>query len=310
MLRSDHLDPQIQPIVDAANAAAADRPPIDEQTVEERRLAYDALSRLGRPGPDVDAIDDVDLDGVRARSYANKGSRGIFVYYHGGGWTIGDLDTHDPVCRQLAVASHATVLSVDYRLAPEHPFPAAVDDAWAALQWVDAHRNEFGASSAVVVGGDSAGGNLAAVSALYARDNGIELAGQALVYPGVDMADDSPSMRDNGEGYLLTAETMRWFGEQYQPDDDDWRASPLRASTLAGVAPALVITAGYDPLRDQGLAYAAALQQADVPVESHNYPAMPHVFFQLAAIVEAGQDAVDRVGAFVRQCCHGSDPTT
>lgn len=303
MLRSDRLDPQIQPIVDAANAAAADRPPLAEQTVDERRLAYDALSRLGRPGPELATVHDLDLDGVPARRYSNDDARGVLVYFHGGGWTIGDLETHDPVCRQLAVASGATVLSVDYRLGPEDPFPAAVDDAWTSLGWVEAHREEFGAETAIVVGGDSAGGNLAAVSALWARDNGVELAGQALVYPSVDMADASPSMTENGEGFLLSAESMGWFAQQYQPDDDDWRASPILAESLANVAPAVVITAGFDPLRDQGQAYAQALQQAGVATELHHYPAMPHVFFQLAAIVDAGQEAVDVVGRFVHERC-------
>lgn len=306
MLRADQLDPQIQPIVDAANEAASQRPPLEEQTVEERRLAYVALSRLGGPGPELDTVEALDLDGVAGRLYAVEEPQRIVIYYHGGGWTIGDLNTHDPVCRQLAAASGATVISVDYRLGPEHRFPAAVDDAWSALSWVDAHRGDFGADPTVVVAGDSAGGNLAAVSALWARDGGIELGGQVLIYPSVDIDDDSLSMSENGEGFLLTAESMRWFSEQYQPDSADWRASPLRASTLAGVAPALVITAGFDPLRDQGRAYANALSDAAVAVESVNYPAMPHVFFQLAALIDDGRDAIERVGAFVQECGSGT----
>lgn len=303
MLKSDELDPQIRPIVDAANAAAAERPPVEEQSVAERRLAYDGLSRLGGSGPDVSAVDDLDLDGVAARRYSVADPVGIFVYYHGGGWTLGDLDTHDPVCRQLAVASNATVISVGYRLGPEHLFPAAVEDSWTALRWAHSHRNDLGVSSRIAIGGDSAGGNLAAVGAVWARDNNVALAGQALVYPVVDTADDSPSMTENGEGYLLTSESMRWFIENYQPDHGDWRASPIKANSLKGVAPALVITAGFDPLRDQGLAYASALRDAGVQVETQHYPSMPHAFFQLAPIVEAGQDAIDRVGAFVKAVC-------
>lgn len=294
------LDPQIQPIVDAVNAAAADAPPLAEQTIADRREGYLALSALAGPGPDLDHITDSSVEGIPIRTYANKGANGIFVYIHGGGYTIGDLDSHDPVCRQLAVESGATVVAVDYRLAPEHPFPAGIEDSWTVLQWIDAHRSDFAATgdagaNKIVIGGDSAGGNFAAVLALMARDADLDLAAQLLVYPAVDAADASPSMTENGVGYVLTAETMEWFGDQYAADVTDWRASPLLATSHTDVAPALIITAEFDPLRDQGMAYADKLRDAGVSVEHTNYEGVVHVFFQLGPIVDAGARAVTQV---------------
>lgn len=294
------LDADIQPIVDAVTAASADAPPIDEQTVADRRAGYAALSALAGPGPEVASVIDGEIAGVPVRAYRNSGDVGVFVYIHGGGFTIGDLDTHDPVCRQLCAASGATVISIDYRLAPEHPFPAGIDDAWAVLQAIDADRDGYGDSTRIVVGGDSAGGTFAAALALLSRDAGIELAAQLLIYPAVDAEDDSPSMTENGTGYILTAETMRWFGDRYQPDPADLRASPVRAESHAGVAPALVITAQYDPLRDQGARYAQVLQAAGVDVTYTNYDGMVHAFFQLSPIVAKAKQAIDQVAAAAR----------
>lgn len=285
------LDPQIKPIVDAVNAAAADAPPIWEQTVQQRREGYQGLSALAGPGPELDHVSDSLVGNVPIRTYANDGATGVFVFIHGGGYTIGDIDTHDQPCRQLALESGATVISPHYRLAPEDPFPAGVDDCWAVLQWA---RSEYPGSK-IVVGGDSAGGNLSAVMAIMARDAGLELAAQLLVYPAVDGEDDSPSMTENGTGYILSSETMEWFGAQYAADHTDWRASPIRAESLAGVAPALVITAGFDPLRDQGAAYANALRDAEVDVTYTNYEGMVHAFFQLGPIVGAAAQAVTQV---------------
>lgn len=294
------VDPQIQGLLDFVNAAAVEAPPIWEQTVEERRAGYAALSSLAGSGPDLDSVTDIDLGGVRCRSYANQGASGCFLYIHGGGYTIGDLDTHDQVCRQLAVESATTLISVDYRLAPEHPFPAGVDDAWAVLQAVEADRSSYGADGGLVIGGDSAGANLSAVMALMARDEGITVDAQLLVYPAVDVEDDSPSMTENADGYILTAESMEWFGAQYRGDPADWRASPIRAESHAGVAPALIITAEFDPLRDQGARYAQALEAAGVDVTLTNYDAMVHVFFQLGPICDAGAAAVTQVAAAAR----------
>ncbi len=301
------LDPQIKPIVDAVEGAAANGPPPSSLTVEERRAGYTALAGFAGAGPALDEVTNRTIPGpdgeIPVRIYRNDGASGIFVFYHGGGYTIGDLDTHDEVCRQLALESRSTVMAVHYRLAPEHPFPAGIDDAWGAMQWADAHRAELGGSpdARMVVGGDSAGGNFAAVMALMARDAGLDLAAQLLIYPGVDAEDDSPSMTENANGFILRRETMDWFGQCYAADLDDWRASPLRAPSHAGVAPALVITAEFDPLRDQGKKYADALTAAGVEVTYTNYDGMVHVFFQLGPIVDAAAKAVTQVAAAARQ---------
>jgi acetyl esterase len=295
------LDPQIKPIVDFVESVVADGPPRSSQTIEERRAAYRALAAVAGAGPDLDEVVDSTIPGpagaIPVRIYRNHGARGIFVFFHGGGYTIGDLDTHDEVCRQLAVQSESTLMAVDYRLAPEHPFPAGVDDAWAAVQWADAHRAELGGSAdaKIVVGGDSAGGNFSAVVALMARDTGLELAAQLLVYPGVDLTDDSPSLTENASGYILDTETREWFYACYGAPPTDWRVSPLLAASHVGVAPALIITAEFDPLRDQGARYGAKLAADGVDVTLSLYEGMVHVFFQLGPLVDAGARAVTEV---------------
>jgi len=294
------LDPQLQALVDASNAAAAELPPIAEQSVADRRDGYAAMIPIFGAGPELDHVSDLEIAGVPCRRYGDNGAAGCFVYIHGGGYVIGDLDTHDEVCRQLASQAACTVISVDYRLAPEHPFPAGINDAWAVLKAIDADRASYGAQAGIVVGGDSAGGNFSAVLALMARDAGVDLAAQLLVYPAVDMNDESPSLAENGEGYLLTQESMEWFSEQYQPDPDDWRASPLFADSHNGVAPALIITAEFDPLRDQGAIYADKLRGAGVDVTLTNYPGMVHVFFQLGQICDGGATAVTQVADAAR----------
>ena len=300
------LDPQIKPLVDLVNAAAAEAPPIWDQTVENRRAEYHKLLEALPPGPDLAHVTDGAFPGpessIPIRVYRPADARGIIVFYHGGGWVIGDLDTHDEPCRQLAAQSGATVVSVDYRLGPEAKFPAAVVDSYAALEWVASHRNELSNDDAkIAVCGDSAGGNLSAVVCLMARDlGGPAIAGQLLVYPGVDMLADYPSLEANGEGYVLTRETMNWFRTQYLnelSDAEDWRASPLRAESLAGLPPALVVTAEYDPLRDEGAAYAEALRNAGVEVTHSHYDGMVHIFFQLGPVIDAGARAVAEVAA-------------
>lgn len=295
------LDPQVQPIVDLVEATAANGPARSDQTIEDRRAGYLLLTAAAGAGPELDEVTDLTVPGptreIPVRIYRNKGARGIFVHYHGGGFTIGDLETHDEVCRQLAKQSESTVMAVDYRLAPEHKFPAGIEDGWAALQWADEHRAELGGSpdSKVVVGGDSAGGNISAVVALMARDAGVDLAAQLLVYPGVEVFDDSPSMTENGSGYILDSETLDWFRDCCAPDPGDWRASPIRAESHAGVAPALVITAEFDPLRDQGANYVAKLEADGVEVNHSPYEGMVHVFFQLGPLVDASARAVTEV---------------
>ena len=295
------LDPQIQPLVDQMNAAAADAPSIWDQSIEERRQGYMALSSLVGPGPDLETVADIEIAGVPCRRYADASPRGCFVYIHGGGYTIGDLDTHDQVCRELARQSGTTVISVHYPLAPESPFPAGVEACWDVMQAIDGDRAQYGAEAGLVVGGDSAGGNFSAVMALKARDAGLNLAAQLLVYPAVEADDQSPSMEENGDGYILTKEGMEWFNAQYKQDAEDWRASPIRAASHAGVAPALIITAEFAPLRDQGAKYAEVLRAAAVDVTYTNYEGMVHVFFQLGPICEAGARAVSQVAAAARQ---------
>jgi len=296
------IDPQLQPLLDAVNSAG--RSSTEPATLQERRDGYLALSTIAGPGPDLDHVEDRSIDGpagpIPTRVYRNDGAVGIFVFFHGGGHTIGDLDSHDEPCRRLAADANCTLVSVGYRLAPEAPFPAAVDDAWAAVRWADANRTDLGGApdAKIVVGGDSAGGNLSAVVALMARDVGLDLAAQCLVYPGTRTDDASPSMTENGVGYLLDLETMDWFREQYAADPKDWRASPIYADSHAGVAPALVITAEYDPLRDQGADYARALEAAGVPVTYSNYDGMTHVFFQFGPIADGGARCVAQVSAF------------
>jgi acetyl esterase len=255
----------------------------------------------------VHAVEDRDADGVPVRIYRPSADPNlpIFVALHGGGWTIGSVEQYDGIARWLANASGAVVVSVDYRLAPEHPYPAPLDDCFTALKWAAAHASEIGGdASRIAIGGDSAGGNLAAVCALLARDaGGPQLALQALIYPVTDVDFGTASYVDNGEGYLLEAEQMRWFVESYtagKVDPADWHVSPLRATDLAGVAPAVVLTAEYDPLRDEGELYAERLRDAGVDVEYECFEGMIHSFFGLPAFDKA-HDAMDFVVTGLRR---------
>lgn len=223
------------------------------------------------------------------------------VFFHGGGWVIGDLDTHDVVCRQIANAARCAVFSVEYRLAPEAPFPAAVDDCVAATAYVMEQASALAVDARrVAVGGDSAGGNLATVVALVARDSGGPApCFQLLVYPATDQRSGHPSHERNAEGYLLTRQAMIYFRGHYLPrevDWLDWRASPLLASSLAGLPPAYVITAGYDPLVDEGRAYAERLVRDGVKTEYHDYPDMVHGFLLMGGVL-------DTANAAVADCC-------
>jgi acetyl esterase len=223
------------------------------------------------------------------------------LFFHGGGWTIGDLDTHDVVCRQLALGARCAVFSVDYRLAPEHPFPAAVEDCFSATRYVFSNAEKLNIDpKRIAVGGDSAGGNLAAVVALMARDHGgPALAYQLLIYPATDQRCEFPSHERNGAGYLLTKDGIRFFRSGYLPnakDHIDWRASPLLAASHANLPPALVLTAAYDPLLDEGRAYAERLAAAGVEVAYREYPDMVHGFVLFGGVVDAANAAV-------AECC-------
>src|SRR5579871_2409484 len=262
------------PLDPAVKALLEQMPALDGQpTVEEMRArtSGDQSLLLGTGDPSV-ATSDRTVPGpagdIPVRVYVpptGTAPRGLVVFFHGGGWVICGLDTHDAVCRDLSAGTGAVVLSVDYRLAPEHPFPAPVDDCWAALQWAHANAAAIGADpTRVAVAGDSAGGNLAAVMALMARDAGLALRLQLLVYPATDFTEERPSIRENGQGYMLTADSMKWFEAHYAPDATDWRASPMLAPDHRGVAPAMVLTCEFDPLRDEGNDYASKLAAAGV----------------------------------------------
>jgi acetyl esterase len=227
------------------------------------------------------------------------------VFFHGGGWVIGDLDTHDVACRKLADEGQLIVISVDYRRAPEHKFPAAVDDAITATAWVAGRATELGIdASRLLVGGDSAGGNLAAVVAISARDgNGPVIAGQVLIYPATDFAMTHPSHIDPETSILLTHSVIRWFADHYlngAADTSDWRASPARAATLIGLPPAYVLTAGADPLRDEGEEYARRLKEAGVAVTYRTFPGQFHGFFTMGKLLQQANVAASEIGAWLR----------
>ena len=228
------------------------------------------------------------------------------VFFHGGGFVLGDLESHDDLCRVLTNESGCRVVSVDYRLAPEHPFPAAVDDALAATKWVASNAAPLGIDpNRLAVGGDSAGGNLAAVVAQLARAGGPPLAFQLLIYPVTQLgAPDTVSMRENAKGYFLEKDGMDWFTRLYAPDKDhrhDPRLSPLRCKDLAALPPAYVVTAGFDPLRDEGRDYADALDKAGVPVTHVNYPGMVHGFFSMRGFIPKAREAIAAAAAALRE---------
>jgi acetyl esterase len=272
-----------------------------------------AKRRLLNPPPvdDVGSVNDRTIPGpageipVRVYTPLKSGAgRGVLVYFHGGGWVIGDLDSHDAVCRAVSNAAECVVVSVHYRLAPEHRYPAAADDAYAATVWVAEHAVELGVEpTQVAVGGDSAGGNLAAVVALMARDRGgPALAFQSLVYPVVDTGFETPSYTENGEGYSLGRADMGWFLDHYVEASARLEpyAAPLRAAHHRDLPPALVITAEYDPLRDEGEAYAARLQQAGVPVTVRRIPGMMHGFVSQLGVFHQSRAAIAEIGSALK----------
>ena len=229
----------------------------------------------------------------------------MLLYFHGGGWVIGNIESSDALCRILTNAAGCIVVSVDYRLAPEHPFPAAVDDAYHAAMWAAANAASFGGDPLrLAVGGDSAGGNLAAVVAQIARDRGKPaIRFQLLIYPVTDAACDTPSYSENADGYFLTRDAMQWFWNHYARSDADRNhpyASPLRASNLAGLPAALVITAEFDPLRDEGERYAERMRAAGTPVQLTRYDGMIHGFFAMGAMIDQGRTAIQQSAEAMR----------
>lgn len=291
------VHPQAQAILDMM--AQMMPQPMHTLSPEEARAM--ALPPPENPEP-VHEVTDRTIPGpggeIPVRVYRPSADSGLpaLVWYHGGGWVIGNLDGSDATCRSLANQAGCVVVSVDYRLAPEHRFPAAADDAYAAAQWVAEHGAEIGADGRrIAVGGDSAGGNLAAAVALMARDRGgPNIVQQSLIYPVTDHAYGTRSYSDNGDGYLLTKDMMVWFWDHYLGPDGDGanpHASPARASSLANLPPALVITAEFDPLRDEGEAFAKALEAAGVPVSAKRYDGMIHGFYGMAGMVDAATEA-------------------
>ncbi len=287
--------------------ASLNAPPIDRISPAEARQQYrEVRATLRPPAPPLSDVRDLVAGTVPVRLYRpGEGLLPAFIFFHGGGWVVGDLETHDVVCRQIAAQANIAVIAVDYRLAPEHRFPAAVDDAWGATLWVAAHAAELGIDTRhIAIGGDSAGGGLAAVVALMARDSRkLRLAQQVLIYPVMDLRAQSESYSTFAEGYFLTSAGIQWYIAQYAPTPDareDWRGSPLLAPWVHGVAPALIIAAELDPLVDEGAAYARRLQGARVAVEYHLVPGMIHGFLTMGGKIDAAQRAVSVIADRLR----------
>ena len=299
------LDQQLKDMLDFIEAAGY--PPIHESTPEDGRRAMRAMSvDLVKPEDvvPVGSVEQLRVPGGAgerdARLYRpeGEGPRDTLVYLHGGGFVVGDLDTHDQTCRRLCRDVDVAVLAIDYRLAPEDPFPASLEDALTATEWAAAHLPDLGGSDRLAIAGDSAGGNLAAVIAQHLGD---VLAAQLLIYPATDALGDYPSRVENADGYFLTAAMMDWFGAHYIPADTDLEAELTRIAPLHGdvsdVAPALVVTAEFDPLRDEGEAYAEVLRAAGVRVEQVRYDGLIHGFCDMVSLSTAAADAVTDVNA-------------
>ena len=305
------LDPQAQAMLDLAERS--DRPLLETLDPPAARVQYGEMvaAVCGEPPTGVLARDGT-IPGpggdIPTRLYRPRDLEGplpVLVYFHGGGFVIGDRDTHDIPCRQLSLGAACLVISVDYRLAPEHPFPAAVDDAWAATRWVVDRATELGGDPArVAVGGDSSGGNLAAIVChLAKRPGGPQLAYQLLIYPGTDLTGSMPSHATLGDGYRLTTRLIDWFIDHYLPQGGDRRqltASPLFADDFTDLPSALVLTAGYDPLKDEGRAYADRLRGAGVDVDLVEYEGMIHGFITMGGFVDATGEALDVCGEALR----------
>ena len=306
------LDPQTQALLKAIVDNGI--PPVHTLTPAQARDFYLKRRALTQPeGVAVGEIRELRIDGpagdLPARLYkpetASAKPLPVLMYFHGGGFVIGNIETHDSLCRQLCQEAGCVVVSVDYRLAPEHVFPAAADDCIAATRWVHAQAAKLGIDPAkIAVGGDSAGGQLAAVVALALRDDPtIDLAFQLLIYPVTDGFMQSPSIQSNGEGYMLTKDSLAFYYNHYFPDEaarSDWRGSPLLATDHSGLPPALVLTAGFDPLRDEGRSYADALSKAGVPTHYVCFERQIHGFLPMGKVISEANLAVSTCAAALR----------
>lgn len=316
------LHPQTQALLDLM--AQRGVPPTHTLAPAEARALYRERRSYTQPAaPAVALLRELKADGphgaIALRLYRPLGSDAaaalpVLVYFHGGGWTIGDLDTHDTLCRELANGAGCAVVAVDYRMGPEHRFPAAVDDSIAATRWVHAHAGALALDpTRLAVGGDSAGGTLAATCAIHARDIGLALRHQVLITPGTTAFADTPSHRRFAQGYLLDADGIEWFFDQYiaHADRRDWRFAPLEADDLDGVAPASVLLAECDPLVDEGIAYADRLRATGVPVDLELTRGVTHDFIKLGRVLPEAAAAQAMIGAALRQAFdlyHATDP--
>jgi acetyl esterase len=321
--KSKHWKARTMPVILDSDAAfvfrafqEAARPAYETLSPEEAREYYRQARLVTNPEPpELRSVEGLAIPAahgsIPARIYTPKklnqrnGLAPCLVFFHGGGWVIGDLDTHDVVCRKLADEGELIVVSVDYRRAPEHKFPAAVEDAIAATAWIAENAKQFGIDAArLLVGGDSAGGNLATVVAIAARDgNGPAIFGQVLIYPATDFAMTHPSHSEPETSILLTHSVIKWFSSHYlnsAADIHDWRASPARAETLVGLPPAYVLTAGADPLRDEGDEYARRLERAGVAVTHRTFPGQFHGFFTMGKLLQQANVAAAEIGKWLR----------
>jgi acetyl esterase len=299
------LHADVAAVLDAL--AALDAPPLGAGTPDQARANYDAAPKP--TGDSMERVEDRTVPGpagdipIRVYTPIDRASGGVIAFFHGGGWVLSGLDGHDSLARRIAARSGAIVVSVGYRLAPEHPFPAANDDCWAVTEWLAEHAGEIeGDPSMLAVAGDSAGGNLAATVALRARDHSLPLRFQLLIYPCIDVDFERPSMIDNANGYFLTTSDMTWFWDCYVPREhrSNPYAVPMRADDLRGLAPALVQTAEFDPLRDEGEAWATRLDDAGVPVTLTRYDGVVHGFVSRWEQMGAALDAHAEFGVALR----------
>ncbi len=314
------LDPQVQGLLEMM--AATGSPPLSAMSIEDARAGLTSMAAMAGEPQDVSSVEDREIPGpggqIPVRIYTPKGAGPfpVLVYFHGGGWVLGNIDSHDAVCRVLTNLADCITISVDYRLAPEHKFPAAPEDCYAATRWAADHADNFnGDAQRIAVGGDSAGGNLTAVVALMARDRGgPRLVYQLLMYPVTDHYTlNTPSTQENATGYFLTADDMVWFWDLYVTSEDDTKhphASPLRAQDLSNLPPAMVITAEYDPLRDEGEMYANRLREAGNQVTAKRYNGVIHGFVSFRGMVDQGKQALEDAAAGLRAAFGKSEKDT